>query len=346
VAVVACDHATGRRRVLRRGGKGYLDGRDRRPALVFGASSADAARAAWVEARFAHGRIVETLWTVDLRRGGRRTHRVVARARDRRDIIWVASRLGAVVLRDGSVSWLTTTAQRRSRLVVGAAPGRRTRVITAGGPLALAVEDGRTVRWRDLLRYDLHYLDVLPLPVVDGCPRRAVFTHQDDTLATPDVLVTYSGFDPFDAYIVRACLRETGRDPVVAQNAEGSITTVAAATGEWILLTHNDATRYDCTNSEAYTLNLRTLREGRRSKEPADLCDGTHAPIVGSSVLTGHGVPAWVATPRGGVPTVFSIAPDGTTLTLDVGTSITDLRVAGNGFAWTTDGIARYAKAT
>jgi hypothetical protein len=343
-AVVACDHATGRRRVLRHGDAGFRI-RIPRPALVLGSASAGGHTAAWVEARLARGRIVETLWTVDLRRGGRSQHRVVARARDRDDMAWTGARLGAAVVRDGTVSWLATTASNRSRVVIGGASGR---TVTAGGPVSLAVEDGRTVRWRDRAN-DYHYVDVVPVPEVDGCPRRSAFRHQAGTLSTPDILVTYADYDPFGTYPVRACLRATGRDPVVVQNAEGSVTTVAAANGPWILLARDDGTRYSCTDSEAYTLNLRTLRKGRASRWEADLCDGTHAARLGFSVVTAHGVPAWISTPRGGVPTVFSVAGDRTTVVLGRGAGsgavVSDLRVDGDGFSWVADGVAQHAKA-
>jgi hypothetical protein len=328
----ACDHANGRRRTLR-GPRSRL--------VVTGGVSVLGPRVAWVEARWTDDVTIEVLRRVDLRRAGSGTSTVVARVRLLQ--LPAPSQLGSALVRDGSIAWMTFTANGEGRLLLSR-PSRPRRLVARGAISDLAVVDGGTLRW--LVQSDrFAFADVLEPPIADGCPRRSDFG-VGTTASSSTILVTEARTEDllWEAEI-RACLRGTGRDRVIGIDTDGYRTFVAGSSGDWLVVGQCVGTRYERVMSLSYSLNVRTMTRGRSSSQ-ADGCDGTRAPVPGAAVaIAADGAYAWITTlaaePH---PTVvLAVAADGTTVELDRGPqdSLTDLAVGAGGFAWKHDGAAR-----
>lgn len=176
-----------------------------RSGTVFTAADARAGRLAIGSLHARRGRRVATVELRGLRRDRRLFRRAWRPARH------VRSLTGPVVVltADGDLAWSERPFGRR--LFVRRTSGTIVRVRTRS-VRNLAVEDGRTLRWGDEDRYE--YFDVRPVPG-PGCPARARFAPLADD---GQVLVTRAAYGE-DAYVLRACLRGTGRDVVLGGGA-------------------------------------------------------------------------------------------------------------------------------
>jgi hypothetical protein len=254
------------------------------------------------------------------------------------------SKLGVVVLGDGSPAWLVGTA--RGDQVIRT--GRRGRVLARGDIANLVVDDGWTLIWVDDAG-QAFATDARRPRVVHGCPVRSRYRAE---LATADVRITTAYVIELDVAVVRGCVRGTGRDRILSSGTDfdpGQSTRYVTASGTWLLAVDEFGDRYSgCTDAYVRTLDLRTMRQGRIATRDDGGCDRGRAPDRGGqAAITASGVPAWVGVTPDGVASVRTLDPAGAIVDLDSGPvrSITGLRADGDGFSWTHDGQPRHAAA-
>ena len=245
-----------------------------------------------------------------------------------------------VVSDDGDLAWNIDR-----RLSVRRATGEVERLPVPGGP-QLALEDGRTLRWRTSFAYA--YFDLRPIPG-DGCPRRRRFRPAIDAGGVLVTAATYEADEPTMYTVLRACVRGSGRDVVLgtgwAHDDDASLLDVAAASAPFALVTRHAFGKYDgCHEARIATVDLRTGRTVREAVSPGgDLPDPScplepRLPRRGDpSVFTAGGGAAWL---RDGVLSGLDGARR--VVELDRG-AIANLRADGNSVRWTRDGVERSA---
>jgi hypothetical protein len=289
-------------------------------------------------------------WLVGrLGRGGPEVEVVLARVRDgrvlrrvrhtapRRLLLGLASvavtdrgDVAFVVPRDrfsGSVFLVRAGAAAR---LVGTAPGQGLR-FEDGGTLIAGEEEAVVV-------------EVRPPPVVDGCPRRRRFRTQ---LSTPAVLVTEHRTDGSSGITrteLRACLRGSGRDRVVAgaHSAFGNGTAARAVTarGTALLVEIRAVSRY---NDGCAAAGFDGVTLDAPAGPPRQVDSGTCRPVRFADV-TSTGSPVVLAPTSDGVLRLLATAPDGAQRVLDAAPDIRDVRVDGARVSWVRDGLARTAE--
>lgn len=211
------------------------------------------------------------------------------------------------------------------------------RTVFRGRIDTLAVEDGRTVRWRSADEFGYH--DLRPWPAGE-CPQRSKFT---DVRDVGDVIVSEAVYANRSFSVVRACLKSTGRDRVVvqtrnyAEDATGFIPFGSA--GPLLALGRSDSSQYGCNPLELSVLDVRSgrvLRKGTDGTSGYGDCGPT--PAAGEPVVVGAtGAVAWVHA-----NVLYGLGADEKVAILDRG-AITALRVTADGVAWTRDGVERSA---
>lgn len=325
-AVVACDG--GRPLVLRRA-RWVNDGQRIRGTKIVRVAVAGR-WLAWGELRVERRR---TISAVGVRRRGEKPHVRVVGSDNRPS--WVPE-LHVVVSSRGEVAWLTDGR-------VWLARGRgRARLVTRDAGYELRLEDDRTLRWRREIE-GVRFFDLRPTRA--GCPRRERYTVVAET---PEIVVSRATYEfdlEFDE-VIRACVRATGRDRVLAQFIsvlDGDSGRVLAAAGRWVALLKTSFARGDpCAYEEVLIFDARSGARGRRAPI---LCDPGRAPgDPGTTVITRDGIPAWMASD----PTrsaVITAARDGALVELDSGRpgAITGLVADGATVRWLHDGVPRSA---
>lgn len=252
VLLVACDHRTGRRRVLARGRWESTN------AGVFQridgvARSGD--RVAWLTVAPAGGGARGLLTTLDLR-GGRRRQVEIGRSPLRRP-----PRLEAVYTPRAELAYSTWDAEEPdgtgTALVFGG------RVIARGRISALRVDDPYTLRWRDERFWGRQFADVRPPPLRAGCPVRPGIAERR---WYGDVLVTTKHY-PGALTVVRVCRRGSGHDRVLASIGDmesfGNGLGLTVLDGGSGLVTYElrQYSRYDgCLRATRRTVEATTLR--------------------------------------------------------------------------------------
>jgi hypothetical protein len=246
-------------------------------------------------APFEHWRAGDRLVSIERDRGARPRSEIVVRGRrvPRRVTIARGRLRGCievVLTSRGDLAWLVP---RRERIVLQRAGGSR-RVVARGRWLSgLAVEDDRTLRWRQPPFGDFAYLDLRRPRMAGGCPRRERFRRH---LADAGVLVTradYGAPTPVDGEsrsVYRACLQSVGRDVVVAQEvattaAWDSISLLLPAP-PYLVLAHTIGSRYDgCVHGTLSAVDLRSGRSRRSGPLPCEAFPPGGTPVA----VTGEG---------------------------------------------------------
>ena len=238
------------------------------------------------------------------------------------------------------VAWIESrgaTDEIRVRRIAG---GRR-EVVGHGDVSYLRLDDGRTLRWWDWDRETWRFHD---LRRWRGCPSRSHFT----AVAESAEVVAYEGDygfegDPVD--IVRACVRATGYDPVVARAFEsvgnGSTLTVVGVDREWVVLLRFSSDRYSgCGTAYVEVVDAGSLASGRGGGIRD--CDPARLPVRGAPlVVTEQGAPAWIVRDATGSRLITAAGLG--TIELDGGgpDSITGLVAEGPAVRWLYDGAPR-----
>jgi hypothetical protein len=217
-AVIACD--SGRRVVVRRARLvDPASGRPRGRTLTDVATAGG--RVAWGEVRFGPRRMIGRLGV----RGAPGQERVVLRRRARSRV----PTLEVVISSRGELAWLT------GGRVLAARRRESARLVSRDAYLRLALEDDRTLRWRG--QFGVRFADLRPSAAAD-CPRRSLFRVVAESA---DVLVTEAVYEwngEVD-HVIRACVRATGADPVIAQfirMPDGDEGEVLEVSGRWVTL--------------------------------------------------------------------------------------------------------------
>ena len=346
--VVLCD-AAGRARVLR-SARRRGDGRNTRGRLLTSAVLAGR-RVVWGEIHSGARSIRFTVIEAD-RRGRVLRRRSVARLRAP---VYEPSSddLPLGRLRDGTIVWAAPVARQgrqvATRIVTlrpGGAPRRRLRTAYVED---LTVEDGRTVSWISGEERRREHLDLLPIPLQDGCPRRPGFRRVSET-ATHRVTERTTGDDDLEVRIQRVCLRGEARDAAVGYSefvfpGEATTDTIVALLGRWAIVATGSSGRDDCCDGA--TVRTVDLRGGRTARR-AFLAAAEQAPVAADpQVVAGTGAAAWLkrtadadlllATRRG--------ASSGVVLERSAPGAIGDLAAGEDAFTWTSGGARRTAPA-
>jgi hypothetical protein len=329
-AVVAC--SAGRRVVVRRGLLIDPAGRRPRQGRIVTDVWQTGRRVAWGELRRSGGRVAGYVGVHRLRAA--RAERLHERrvSVDRR-WPWV----GVAVSSRGELAWV---ADGRVLVARGGGPAR---VVARGAYGRLVLEDDRTLRWDDLAG-EIRFADLRPWRG-RGCPRRERFRPAG---ASDEIVVTEAFYGDLQ-HFVRACVRGTRDDPVIARfiaELDGEFGEVLGVGGRWVVLLRWFMTRYDgCVSERVISVDAVARERGRAADIPR--CDNARSPQKGEPVVvTDGGVPAWIVrTPdrsavyaagpqRGSVVQLDAAGPDG----------ITGLVAEGRVVRWLRDGVARAAE--
>lgn len=322
-----CDRRTGRSRVVARRVSAV---RVTRPRVALASSR--------------QGRI--TITVHDLRTGRRERRIAAGRGNTFDDDLVLSTR--------GEVAWLIRRPERGSA-VLAVRPGRGRVTIAARNADAVelenepvvGLEDDRTVRYS--VAGDLRFFDLRRPPRRAGCPVRSEFA---TTLSTPDMLITTARYGVFDSgngrtEVIRACLRTSGEDPVVAQananDSGGDGVSVVGARAGWFVLSTGYSTKYDAdgSSSSSRSAESRSVRhiDGRPGRAVRE-CEGRglRVAFTGDPVtVTDAGVAAWIRDSR-----VLAAGADGCVTELDRG-DVAALSASGAQVTWTNAGEPRSA---
>lgn len=163
----------------------------------------------------------------------------------------------AVLTADGDLAWNEPSFNLRS-LFVRRTSGAVERVPTTSDTYQLAVEDGRTLRWGSGYFYE--FFDVRPVPGRE-CPDRRRFRPVAEigriVITRADYVVRAE-----KAYVLRACLREAGRDVVlgggVSISDDSGDTVVVLAREPYVVVLRTFGTKYETVPSTLRRFDLRT----------------------------------------------------------------------------------------
>lgn len=326
-ALVVCNRRSGSARVLARarivrsqraGGSGRF----------FSDAAATAGLVAYAEVRLGRRSLDQVVVTVLHARTLRRVRRVRFVRVDGLDFESPEVAIAA----DGTL--VLGRAEERLRI---ARPGRRPQVI---GPFLrdLTVQDGRTIVWTTDSGEAVRFLDLQPVPAVDGCPARSAFS----PAARTDML-TVTQFKS-DRTAIRVCDRATGSDPVIASASgfnEGGTQAVGVigALGTLVAVSETFEGKSGCS-ARVIVVDGRTGERVRTARDGA--CEWTpSAPVP--TVFTPARSAAWVVAGASG-DRLVAMAGEQLRL-LDEGArgTITDLRATDRGVAWRSGGADRAA---
>ena len=326
---VLCVRAGGRRVVLRHG----------TATRRLGGAAASGRRVAWIETRFGKGRRRVVVTVVRVGTDGRPEllRRAVVHRDRRRSAPW----LDVAITDRGELAWLEPSrrgSSGRKRIVVDV-PSAPPRTVATGSVTRLTVEDGFTLRWMDIAS-ELNFRD-LPRPR-SGCPKRSRYrTVRENDL----VRVTQGLYHGRLIQVLRACVKATGRERLIAQENEGfGSGTWAAVFGldrHWILLGHQSFDRYDACNGgvDVFPVDPRTRRAGRTAS--LGWCpEGAPFPAPDAPVaVNDRGVASWLSGEPGDRRLVYA-APGERAAELDRG-AIDGLRASGTAIEWSNAGEPR-----
>ena len=329
-----CVRAGDRRIVLRRA---YLEdpyeGRPR--GTVIGGAAAAGRTVAWIETRFPRGRRVSVVRVMRVGARGRvRPLRRLVVGRDHSDR---TSSADVLVTARGELAWLAPRDDFRNRIVYDPPRGRpRTVAITAAESLWL--EDRITLAWYGDAGYGFHDLR---RPAGGGCPRRSAFR---EIAANDTVVVTEGAYADGERQVLRACVRATGRDRVIAQAdngfGNGNAVYVAGLDRHWVLIERSYFTRYDsCAEYGQRPVDARTGRRGRATGAPWCTDDSTLAGTDQQLAVTDRCIAAWTVA-DGDALRLLAAAPGGGVTELDRG-AIAGLGARGTSVDWTNTGAPR-----
>ena len=240
----------------------------------------------------------------------------------------------------GDVAFLVRRSTKR--FVLGAVAASGARLGTRSGVVLtdLVIEDDTTVRYRE--QGSLRWFDLRRPLVRDGCPVRSGFSPVFDT---GDMLVTarrYPG--SITTTVTRACLRSTGRDPVVAIDEEEEsyyfFRRALAARAGWVVVRTANGTKYGCEYGGLIVAHAdgraeRELRIPCQPSPPEDVLPPLADP--GAVTVTETGTPAWIRDGR-----VLALSADNRIVELDRG-DVAALGVDGPRITWTNAGEPRTA---
>jgi hypothetical protein len=326
---VLCVRAGGRRVVLRRG----------TATRRLGGAAASGRRVAWIETRFHGGRrrVVVTVVRVAAEGRPKLLRRDTVHRDQRRSAPW----LDVAITARGELAWLEPTSRGssgRKRIVVDL-PSAPPHTAATGSATRLTVEDGFTLRWMDIAN-GLHFRD-LPRPRT-GCPERSRYRVVEENDL---VRVTQGLYYGRLIQVLRACVKASGRERVIAQENEGigsgTWDAVFGLDRHWILLGRQSFDRYDaCAGGvEIFPMDARTRRRGRTAS--LRWCpEGAPFPAPDTPVaVTARGIAAWLSGEAGDGRLVYA-APGGRAEELDRG-AIAGLEARGTSVDWTNSGAPR-----
>jgi hypothetical protein len=289
---------------------------------------------------------------LERRRGGVLRTAVVACDGNRRVVVRRArlargrgTRIRQVLGAGSRVAWIERLRMRRraiDEVRVRRIAGGRAQVVAHGDLSFLRLDDDRTLRWWDWYRETWRFHDLRRWRG-PGCPARSHF----HAVAESADVVAYEGDygfegDPVD--IVRACVRASGHDPVIAQAFQsvgnGDTLYVAGVDRDWVVLVRVYTSRYDgCSSTVVEVVDAASLRHGRGAGIG---CDAGRLPLRGAPmVVSEHGAPAWIV--RDATASRLVTAAGRGTIELDSGgpDTITGLVASGPAVRWLHDGAPR-----
>ena len=324
-----CVKAGGRRIVLRRAQfEDPYEGRAH--GTVIAAAAAAGRKVAWIETRLTRERRIVVVRVVRIGARGRvRPLRRIVAARDNSDRQGPAD---VVLTRRGDLAWIAPYFDFKVR-VVHDPPRRRPRTVAITYADSLWIEDRTTLAWYGDRGYGFHDLR-RPTPGV--CPRRSAY----HVVASNDtVVVTEGGYE--ERQVLRACVRATGRDPVIAQAdggfGNGDAVSAVGLDRHWVMLVQSTFTRYDpCAGGHTQRpVDARPGRRGRATRAPYCGGEPSLATSASQTAVTDRGIAAWTVG-EGDGRRLLAAAPGGGVTELDRG-AISGLRAQGTAVAWTRD---------
>jgi len=341
--VVVCDRRRGRARVVARAEYRFLADR----GALLEDVQATGHRVAWIAGATRGNRWTAVVTVADARTGRRLSRRTVASWRRGVDP-GELSELNIALTTRGELGWIAPApSDPRAEQVTVARPGLARRVVAEGRTLSfLAIEDDRTLRWRNGI--DLSFHDIRPAG--PGCPGRSHFTTQNalEGLVVTRAVYRHPDLDPDAGWdVVRVCDVLTGRDPVVVVGELSGVSNdlgvdVAGGRAPWALVEVDSLTRYDgCSHAALSVVNVRTGAASRFAD--GGRCDGERRTSI---TFTDGGAPAWMGA-LGTEQRIAAIAAGGDVVELDRAPagSLSALHVDGETIAWNHDGQSRSAPA-
>jgi hypothetical protein len=341
-AIVACDRASGRRTVLRRGND-QLWSHTAGFVRLLGAPAAAGTTVTWGEMtgseRVKPGHWHQAQVSVDIRRPSVRRRRALG---PRAGVRFGGGYLDTYAFPGGALAYMVIGNDETDGIVMLRRPHRAARIV-ATGVTSMQREGGRTLLWQTWstprFRPAWHALDVAPVARdAAGCPVRAGYRTDVDT-----PLLRVTRIRLFETYaLYRACWKATGRDDIVASDDDYESTYPLAA-GSRVLLRTMYVDKYQqCPpgeNGRLVVLDART----RRYERAATLACADYD--RGAFVFSGRGAPAWISADETGHQTLRTVLPDGSTAELDDGPagSLAALATDGSTFTWAHDGGPRSA---
>ena len=187
----------------------FTQGRRRSSGVRIGAASAAGNRVAWIAERHRDGlrRLVVTVAAVG------RNVRVVRRLTAHTLRTRFSADLAVLLTREGDLAWTAGHYDEPRSGVRLSQPGKRTRWLTHEPSSGFALEDGHTLRWREL-ESGLGFFDLRPV----DCRKRARF---HPFAGNDRVLLTRALYGPYPyegTTVVRGCDLAGGRDRVLVEN--------------------------------------------------------------------------------------------------------------------------------
>lgn len=189
----------------------FREGRRRSSGVRIGAASAAGHRVAWIAERHHGGvrRLVVTVAAVG------RKPRVVRRFTAHRLRTRASASLDVLLTREGDLAWTAGGYDEPGSGVQLSQPGKRTRWLSHDPGSHFGLEDGHTLRWREV-DWTLGLLDLRPVDCrTTPRARFSPYASNDRVVLTQ----AFYGVNPADGTtVVRGCDLATGRDRVLVQN--------------------------------------------------------------------------------------------------------------------------------
>ena len=277
---------------------------------------------AWAEVRYANGR---STGIVGVNRGRRTVYRrVVLRAGPRYQEVSV------VITTRGELAWAA-----EGRLGMTRVGARRARTIARDVSPPLRLEDDRTVRW--WADYDaLAYADLRPWPG-RGCASRTRFRVIAESERLRVTMAQYRIGEYDSASAVRACVRETGADPVIATGRASF--RVAGLVADWVVLTRRVSGRGACGWLRVEVNAVPSGLAGRPGTMSA--CDEREPDARQPLTVTASGAPAWIVNSTDRSALLTTVGRDVIELDEARPGGLTGLTADGTVVRWLHDGEPR-----
>jgi hypothetical protein len=245
-AIVACDHASGHRKTLRRG---YVGTSQRRLPLL-STPAVQGTKVIWSELDGSAKHPRQDLRTADVRRASHPSRRRIGPSpAPRHQPLAVDSEVMQVLaLPRGALAYVAYADAFATRLVLER-PGHAPQRFMKEDERPAFIEDGRTLVWFDGARY--RAFDVAPLPRdAAGCPVRSAYRRV--VIDTSALRVSLASYDDglFGEAAIRVCWKASGHDDVASSLlAETYLTEHVVANGPFVALTTSDIDRYQSCSS-------------------------------------------------------------------------------------------------